>query len=785
MKSILEIARRELCTLFYSPIGWLTLFVLAVHSAFILITPVDSILANKAKFGSVLDQLLADEVYLRRFFARYQGITRYIYLYIPLLTMGLFSREYNEGSIKLLFSSPLRIRDIVLGKYLAMLTYGLLIVAIIGILGVVWGLFVFAPFDLQFLLAGMLMLYLLISLYAAIGLFISSLTSYQLAAATGTLAVFFGLNHYASQLVDVSSPDFLQQLVGIWILPEQYITRLPVSQFAALLNSGDLLYFAIMIVTFLGCTALRLQFMRGSKPMSVKVARYGVLAALALVCGYITYQPATMVFFDMTANKNWTPSDEQKQITSQLPRPLKVTKYVNVLENPTDGTALNRFRTYAFDLRNNARAELAIEYVPYYAHTQKLSSWLRKDSVFSNVEEMTRRTSEQVSFFPTDGMDLEELAQEASHKFGWLNFEKILPPHKIQNIIDISREENRDFYLLESGDKKATLQARLSGRIYAPTDQELVAALKRMCVTPPEVGFLIGHGERNPFSDLDRDYKMVFTQFNARYALTNQGFDIDTISLSREFVPSDRSVLVIADPQQPLGQRELLKVNQFIDQGGNVLIVGEPKSRSAVNSVIKSLGVQLSEAQAQSKHSGNSKYAKVLESAVKHSGTAQGILKKRIMRTNSWPPDLVDEKGVGVSIAMPGAIALQYAKNGAWSIYPLVTTPGDTVMLALTRQFGKREQRIIIAGDADFMSNETEGVGFQSAMGTRPANTALVLSLFKWFSYDEFPVDVEREERKERLLVSETLLLKVTLIGLMPLPVLVAGVIGIMRRRKK
>ena len=37
--------------------------------------------------------------------------------------MGLISRELNSGSIKLLLSSPVKLSQIILGKYLAVIAY--------------------------------------------------------------------------------------------------------------------------------------------------------------------------------------------------------------------------------------------------------------------------------------------------------------------------------------------------------------------------------------------------------------------------------------------------------------------------------------------------------------------------------------------------------------------------------------------------------------------------------------------------------------------------------------
>ena len=120
-------------------------------------------------------------------------IQQYLYLYIPLLTMGLMSRELSSGSIKLLYSSPVTNKEIVLGKYFAMLVYGLVLIGILAIY-VLYSACTIKAFDFTVALSGLLGLYLLICAYASIGLFMSSLTSYQVVSAMGTLAILAALS---------------------------------------------------------------------------------------------------------------------------------------------------------------------------------------------------------------------------------------------------------------------------------------------------------------------------------------------------------------------------------------------------------------------------------------------------------------------------------------------------------------------------------------------------------------------------------------------------------------
>ena len=128
MKTIYKIARTELQTLFYSPIAWLILVIFTFQA---------SMAFTNGLAGNVRSQELGYGLYnvTMGVFAGWRGMfiamQQYLYLYIPLLTMGLMSRELSSGSIKLLYSSPVTNTQIILGKYLSMLVYGLVLIGII------------------------------------------------------------------------------------------------------------------------------------------------------------------------------------------------------------------------------------------------------------------------------------------------------------------------------------------------------------------------------------------------------------------------------------------------------------------------------------------------------------------------------------------------------------------------------------------------------------------------------------------------------------------------------
>src|SRR5882724_4036500 len=134
MKTIIRIAKTELRTLFYSPIAWFLLIVFLVQCS---ITYTDQLgnAARTQEIGGIgLEYMtqLTSRIFLSQN-GLFASVMQKLYLFIPLLTMGLISRETSSGTIKLLYSSPVNVREIVFGKFLAMMIYGLLLVAVVAI----------------------------------------------------------------------------------------------------------------------------------------------------------------------------------------------------------------------------------------------------------------------------------------------------------------------------------------------------------------------------------------------------------------------------------------------------------------------------------------------------------------------------------------------------------------------------------------------------------------------------------------------------------------------------
>ena len=721
MKMIFKIAKTELQTLFYSPVAWLILIIFTFQASILFTNVFDM----SVKSQSLEYQL--DNVTLFTFggmFGLFSGIQQYLYLYIPLLTMGLMSRELSSGSIKLLYSSPVTNKQIVLGKYLAMMLYGLLLMAILSIF-VIYSAFAIKSFDFICVLAGLLGLYLLTCAYSAIGLFMSSLTSYQVVSAMGTLAILAALSLVRGVWQDMEVVRDITFWLSINGRADEFVN--------GLICSEDVLYFIIVSALFLTLTILRLQVIRQKTNWLTAWGRYIGVFAIAIFLGYLSSRPQLMCFYDATRTKARTLTPNSQEIISKLKGDLTITTYVNMLDrNVYYGLSsavkddMNRFRMYT-----RFKPEIKMKYVYYYDSINNPSLAIRYPGL--SLREQMKRIAETVDF----------------------DTNKVKTPEEIRKIIDLSGEGNRFVRLLESGNGKKTFL-----RIYEdfngafPHESEISAAFKHLIIDLPLVGFVKGHGERDIKRESDRDYKHFSQDKPFRYALINQGFDITEVDL-HQGIPSNVRILVIADPRRTLSTEETEVLNSYISQGGNLFIAGEPKQQAIMNPLVEQFGVQFMPGC----------LVKPTENFA-----ADLITSNPTDRATALSYIFEGMQQMGNTISMPGATGLTYSTDKGFTVTSLFTSDStgswnelqttdfveDTAQLnpelgeiersyvtsvALSRKVGEKEQRIIIISDADCISN-TEIEMMRRGINAR--NYSFVRGAFSWLSYEEAPIDVRR-----------------------------------------
>ncbi|MQY60861.1 ABC transporter permease subunit [bacterium] len=195
MKNIWAIFKKEIKTYFTSPIAYVVITVFLVLIGFFfysLIWWFNSQSLQMAQNQYYYQQLNINQMVYSPLF---QNMSIILLLMIPLLTMRLFSEEKKINTDELLYTCPISINQIILGKYFASLFVLLAMLLLTGILSIFT--FAYGNPELAPILNGYLGLFLMGAAFIAVGIFFSSLTENQIVAAIltfGTLLLFWILN---------------------------------------------------------------------------------------------------------------------------------------------------------------------------------------------------------------------------------------------------------------------------------------------------------------------------------------------------------------------------------------------------------------------------------------------------------------------------------------------------------------------------------------------------------------------------------------------------------------
>jgi ABC-2 type transport system permease protein len=767
MKMIYKIARAELQTLFYSPIAWLILIIFTIQAS----------IGFTNAYGSLVDtQALGyrlSNITMRIFANPYRGfftiVQQYLYLYIPLLTMGLMSRELSSGSIKLLYSSPVTNGQIIFGKYLSMVIYSLLLMGTMLVFVIYSGITV-ENFDYIGVSSGILGLFLLICAYASIGLFMSSLTSYQVVAAVGTLAILSLLNLVGTMWQDIALVRDITYWLSMRGRSAEFI--------AGLICSEDVLYFLIVIGLFLSLSILRLKSIRQKTALSISLSRYVGAFLIAVVLGYVSSRPAMMFYFDATRTKQNTLTPNSQDIVAKMDGKLTINTYVNILDRyywigmpKSELQDINRFKQYL-----RFKPEIKMKYIRYYDK--------------ANNPDLDKR-------YPTLN-DRERMLEHAkTHR---LDSNMFKTPDQIRQIENLLPEQNRFVRTLVRGNGDKTFLRIFDDMQIFPSEAEITAAFKRLVMELPQVGFVKGHGERDCIRSGDRDYNKFAQDRPFRYSLINQGFNFEEVTLESE-IPESVDIVVIADMRREMSDTDRANLDKYIARGGNLLIAGEPGRQDVMNPLVAQFGVSFMPGRLV-KPSEN--FSPDFIKAFPTLKGAEIMYHLGIMRQR----DLI--------VTMPGVAGITYKEDsgfkvtelfvsdtsgGTWSELVTKDFIDDTVKLnvsageqamksipvaiALTRKVGDKDQKIVILGDADCISNGEISI---SRKEVPASNYSLIMGSFFWMSDNEVPIDVRRPNTTDTKLSVGTkgkIISKWFFIGLFPLLMLTFYILIWIRRRGK
>ncbi|MCW8918158.1 MAG: GldG family protein [Gammaproteobacteria bacterium] len=286
--------------------------------------------------------------------------------------------------------------------------------------------------------------------------------------------------------------------------------------------------------------------------------------------------------------------------------------------------------------------------------------------------------------------------------------------------------------LLEYGGRRENLKAI--------GEQALTNALQRMLRSGERrVLFLGGHGERKIDGEANHD----LGQWGR--ALTEQGFRFAAINLSVDpAIPADTAVLVLANPQTALLPGELQLVQEYLNNGGNLLWLSDPQEQNNTAALADQLGIHF-----------------LPGTLVDPTGQMLGIEHPAFVIVAEYPAHPVSEALTTLTL-FPKAHAIELIEEKVgWRTLPLLNTlprswaelgklEGSiafdegveragplTIGMLLSRDLGedekRKQQRVAVLGDGDFLANSYLGNGANQELGNR---------LLNWLSHDDSHITI-------------------------------------------
>lgn len=740
--------------MFYSPIAWLILIIFSVQVGL----GYTGIVGNFWKYQSLGSVIYSStSVLMGGKYGLLSSMLDYLYLYIPLLTMGIMSREYSTGSIKLLYSSPISNTQIILGKYLSIVVYSIILCTILAIPilitaaivdNVVFGL----------MLTMLLGVFLIILTYGAIGLFMSTMTQYQVVAAICTLVVFAFLNNVGTLLQDV---QYLRNIT-FWLA----ISDRAKVFMDGLLSSNNIIYFLLIISIFLAMSIIKLRGERMKRNIGKTINSYLLIILIGVLSGVLFSIPSLRLYYDATANKINTISKESQDIIGKIDGTVTITTYSNILSQYFFKPEYENLDLKKFDNYIRFKPDIKMKYVYYWGPA---SSYVYTENPGKTEEELFKIQCDNEDYNPDRFISYKDIKHNISAENG--NFVRVLEDEK--GAISYLRKYN-DMYR-------------------EPFETEINAAFKAFIKKAPNIGFVVGHGERSAFEYNESSYRAFSTLRSNRNALINQGFRVKEINLDT-LVDKTIDIMIISDMKNGLTENQLKNYNEFVDRGGNLLILGEPRRQDNMNPLIKRFGVEFS-------------YGTIVKSS---DGRLDNIIESNFTNNVGFiSEELKNIAETGYKIMTPSVCAINIVEDKGYEIKPIMQSPSkgfwiesqstnslkskvvdkeeksNTTMLYLSKEINDVEQRVIILGDSDCIStSEIQN----NRTGHFTNNSGFVKELFRNLSYDEYPVRVRRIEPLDNyinLSEVELLVYKWLLIFILPLAIIISSALILIRRNRK
>jgi len=460
------------------------------------------------------------------------AIAPWVFLFlVPAITMRMISEEKRSGTLDLLHTRPVSELQIILAKFFA--AWGLILFSLIPTLVFFWSVSRLGSppgnLDIGGTWGSFNGLLFLGGIYAAIGIFTSSVTGNQIVAFI--IAVF-------SCFIVYLGFDLLSGLAGSG-KGAFFISRLGISYHynsisRGVIDSRDILYFLGVMALFIMGTRTVLQYSKSNRfPIMPLVVTVAVIFLLSLFSGM------RFVRIDLTSEKKYTLSESSRNLMKGLDEVVLVRIYLDGDLPPEFVNFRQSIRELMDDFRAYAGEKLHYEFVNLYdepdesIRNQTIQELYGKGMPVTNIQARDKEggTSTQIIF--------------PGALVSYRGYE--IPVNLLKNDPSLSHEVNLNNSI-------QSLEYEFARIIYSLTLSEV-----------PRIAFIEGHGELDSLQthSLMNELKNFFQ--------VDRGHINGNVQALLNY-----DALIIARPERKFNEADKFAIDQYIMQGGKVLFFLDP-----------------------------------------------------------------------------------------------------------------------------------------------------------------------------------------------------------------
>ena len=357
---------------------------------------------------------------------------------------------------------------------------------------------------------------------------------------------------------------------------------------------------------------------------------------------------------------------------------------------------------------------------------------------------------------------------------------------------NIEPEKTRAMGITVEGEMVISYQGR-SEHVTNPKEETVTNTLQRLLRSQErKLVFLAGHGERRPDGKANHDYG------NFSAYLASRGIKTTILNLNEQpVIPADTAVLVIAGPQIDFLNGEVDLIRAYLAQGGNLLWLHDPGRLYNLDPLAADLDIRFVE-------------GVIVDPTTQMLGISDPSF-ALVTRYGQHPIT----RNFSYMTLFPRACGVVETKQSEWTMTPFLQTIDRswseqgllqgtieynadqdvagplTIGMSLTRpaptedatsknaKAKTSEQRVIVLGDGDFLSNAYLG---------NQGNQELGYNMINWLSHDDNFIAIPvRTTPDSELSLSETAwsVLGLFFLVILPLMLLASGIVIWLRRRKR